>query len=79
MLYNPIRLRGIAPKISKLAVREGQESLKTDRAQPPISIVPQTRAVSDPKALQRVSTGQEAELRAVARDSPGYVEGTHWP
>ena len=79
MLYNPVKLQGIAPKIGKLATREGEISLQTDTNQPPISVVPQARRVSEPGVLQRVSTGQEVGLVALSDDNSGRHIGSLYP
>lgn len=63
MLFNKFKLEGIAPKVQKLALREGQVSLKTP-AEQALPVVRHAKPVNATPAV--ISDDEEVELHAVS-------------
>jgi hypothetical protein len=65
MLFNPAKLRGIAPKIQKLAVRERHISLRNEDAAsislPAHSLPPPGPGPLQPSVLNGAKTGDDSE------------------
>ena len=80
MLFNKFKLQGIAPKIQKLARREGEVSVATPKS-PGVPVVRHSKALET--ALPDISDDEELELHAVAYESPQSVSRPHksdqWP
>lgn len=68
MLFNKFKLQGIAPKIQKLARREGEVSVATP-TEPGLPVVRHAKAVET--APNNLSDDEELELHAVAYEQPG--------
>jgi hypothetical protein len=67
MLFNKYKLQGIAPKIQKLAKREGEVSVLTREGQSN-PVVRHARPIAQ---LPAISDDEEVQLHAVPSDSPG--------
>ena len=67
MLFNKFKLQGIAPKIQKLAKREGEVSVATP-SQQALPVVRHARAVDT--AVPNISDDEEVQVRAVSYEGP---------
>lgn len=66
MLFNKFKLQGIAPKIQKLARREGEVSIATSD-EPHLPVIRHAKPVTT--APYPVSDDEEVQLRAVSFES----------